>query len=185
MSSLENTVLQLFTIRRKSDLRKHCRSQGILGIDLSNVILACEAGELPWRHKIRYRDFIPQHLELTEDDKKAMLSSDLKSGSIIPPYLRKLTRIFSERRYLVGHLFYTIDLTNWHLLYFDQRDTAQRSNHWKEGSHIHLINCLCVQTDVQTVWDEFNSGNPQIRGSIHIRWADNIERGPFGPESID
>jgi hypothetical protein len=83
MSSLENTVLQLFTISRKSDLRKHCRSQVILGRDLSNVILACEAGELPWRHKIRYGDFIPKHLELTEDDAFIRLKKWINNTTIL------------------------------------------------------------------------------------------------------
>jgi hypothetical protein len=125
---------------------------------------------------------VPDHLQPTAEDKAEMMSAEMNVGDRIPKSMLKLTRIFDQRRYLVGHIFYTPDHSNWHFIYFDQRDIAKRSNHWEAGSHIHVINWLTNSTGAQAVWGEFNSGNPQVRNSFHIRWADDIERhsGPYG-----
>jgi hypothetical protein len=82
----------------------------------------------------------------------------------------KIPQIFSTRRLLVGHMFYTTDHSNWHFIYFDQRDTDHRSPHWKHGSHLHMINHLWPQHTAVSLWKWFNSGNVQLSGAIHIRF---------------
>lgn len=109
------------------------------------------------------------------------MSGELRIGSPIPKYLHKLFSVFEQRRYLVGHIFYSANRSNWHLLYFDQRDISRRKNHWEAGSHIHVVNWLCVRSSAEEVWTEFNNGNPSLKGGFHIRWQGRRSEGPFGP----
>ncbi|SED60238.1 hypothetical protein SAMN05444161_3564 [Rhizobiales bacterium GAS191] len=166
--TLPNSVLRLFNLFQKKNVRRFCRSECISQSHLFEIIVACETGQLPWLHKLRYRYFVPPHLEPTAKDREAMLTDDLKVGDTIPDYLRRMTRIFDERRYLVGHIFYSADLSNWHLLYFDQRDLSTRNNHWAGGSHVHVVNWLTVRRDAKVVWEEFNAGKPHMSG-LHVR----------------
>ena len=178
IEKLSNSVLRIFNFTKKRDLEKYCKNETISSDDLFNVIMACDGGKFPWRRKTRYRDFVPEHLVPRKEDRERMTEEDLNVSSPVPKYLRKIMSIFDERRYLVGHLFYTPDQGNWHMLYFDQRDTSPRRNHWGGGSHIHVFNYLCTQDGLEKVWRDFNDGNPTTKG-LHIRWADR-EREPFG-----
>jgi hypothetical protein len=157
-----NSLLAICLTEKKSLLSTLCKKTTISQEEFANFIVASEGGLLPWLHKISYRDFIPEHLRLTEADRTALVGA--KGGEPAPraaqKSLTKTAQIFEQRRYLVGHLFYTPTLTNWHLFYFDQRDTEQRRpNHWQGGSHLHLVNCLWPKHDCQTTWSYFNSGN--------------------------
>ena len=87
--------------------------------------------------------------------------------------MRKISSIFDERRLLSGHLLFNADSSNWHLLYFDQRDMARQNNHWEAGSHIHLINHLWPKWTAQTIWDEFRTGNPMMKGALHLKYAED------------
>ena len=109
--SVQNSVLRLFNLYTKKDLQKYCKTAEIKAPELTNVILACEMGDLAWSHKISYRDFVPQHLLPTEAEQ---MSGELRIGSPIPKYLHKLFSVFEQRRYLVGHIFYSANRSNWH-----------------------------------------------------------------------
>jgi len=146
-------LLEICLADKKSLLSSLCKKATISQEDFANFIIASESGLLPWLHKISYRDFIPEHLRLTEADRTALVGG--KVGEPVPraaqKSLTKTMQIFEQRRYLVGHLFYTPTLANWHLFYFDQRDTEQRrANHWKGGSHLHLTNWLWPHQDCQS-----------------------------------
>ena len=88
-------------------------------------------------------------------------------------FVNKIAATFEERRLLSGHLFFTDDLSNWHLLYFDQRDRSGHKNHWGGGSHVHLINHLWPNWTAQTVWDAFCTGNPRMAGAYHLGFRDD------------
>jgi hypothetical protein len=162
----------LFSLERKADLKKFCKQAKITKEEFSHTIFACEMGLLPWRHKISHRNFVPDHLQPTEDEWNSVgpaLTSDDRS---VPKALRKIMIQFDERRLLVGHVFYNDDLSRWHLLYFDQRDTSPHRNHWTAGSHLHLINWLLWPgKDANEAWHEFHGGNPSLGGALHIRCA--------------
>jgi hypothetical protein len=176
-------LITLLTINKKRDLQKHCRSITILKSDFSSLILAGMTGALPWSHRVQHHEFIPDHLELTDEDLGAFAASGV--GRMKPRAQKtanKIAAIFDERRLLSGHLFFNADHSNWHLFYFDQRDFADRSNHWKHGgSHIHLINWLWPNRSASETWSQFCNGNQQMRGALHIKFK-QTERTPFvGP----
>src|SRR5262249_14535351 len=94
----------------------------------------------------------------------------------------KISAIFDDRRLLSGHIFFTPDKSEWHFFYFDQRDFAERGNHWQGGSHIHLINYLWPDRTADATWKEFCIGNPQMRGALHVRFQRRATSGPHvGP----
>lgn len=169
-------LLDLVFIDKKGDLQKHCRTCVIRSQDFAEFILASEMGLLPWRHRIYHREFRPPHLEPTNEEREALGRS--KVGEPVHPlgqkFMRKVSAIFDERRLLVGHMFWTLDHSNWHFFYFDQRDTSPRRNHWEGGSHIHFINYLWPNRTAQSVWSEFLTGNPKMKGALHVRYLDTV-----------
>jgi hypothetical protein len=163
-------LVEIFTATRKKDLAKLCDAAVITMGTLVDVIMACEGGLPPWTHHISYRDFLPEHLRLSEKDHQAITKNGV--GPFSPEAakaVRKMSQTMRERRYLVGHIFYTPDHANWHFIYFDQRDISSRRNHFDGGLHIHLINHLWPQHTAQTIWSHFNTGNPQMKAALHIR----------------
>jgi hypothetical protein len=162
-------LLNIFTIKKKSELKKHCRSITILQGDLASLIMTAMAGALPWEHRAHHRDFQPEHLHPTDEDLAAFAANGV--GTLKPrakKMANKIAAMFEERRLLSGHIFFSPDQSQWHLFYFDQRDFAERHNHWEGGSHIHLINHLWPGRTAQDVWKEFCTGNPQMRGALHV-----------------
>jgi hypothetical protein len=169
-------LLSIFTIDSKSDLDSHCRSLVIHKSDFAWFITACMAGIWPFRHQILVRDLMPEHLEPTDEEYEA-LNQHSGPGPLegkAHKFMSKTAQAFSDRRYLVAHLFYYPPTPLWHFFYFDQRDTSRRANHWQHGSHIHLINFLWPRVDPNALVATFQtSPNPRFRKSLHIRHADD------------
>jgi hypothetical protein len=167
---------QLWTIlsaKKKSELKTLCRRSVVTKPAFANLILASRSDMTPWSHRAEHKQFVPPHLNITEGDKAAVVANGAgPAGRDARRFMNKISAIFEERRLLSGHMFYTEDLSDWHLLYFDQRDTSSRGNHWDEGAHIHLINHLWPNLKAQHVWDQFCSGNPRMKGAYHIRFRD-------------
>ena len=164
-------LLAILQIQKKKDLKRHCRLITILQSGLAGLIYAAVADVLPWSHHAHHREFVPDHLHLTDGDLGAFAAND--GGTFKPAAqttAKKITAIFAERRLPSGHIFFTPDQSNWHLFYFDQRDFADRNNHWEGGSHIHLINHLWPEHTAQSVWERFRTGNPQMGGALHIKF---------------
>jgi hypothetical protein len=170
-------LFQLLLASTKSELRKRSRAIVITKAALADLVLGSMGGLTPWNHRRHHREFVPSHLVLTEDDKAAFVANGV--GPAVGgarKFINKISAIFDERRLLSGHLFFTSDFSNWHLLYFDQRDTALNGNHWEGGSHIHLINHLWPKWTAQTIWEEFCTGNPQMKGTLHLRFVDEYRQ---------
>jgi len=171
-TSIEQLV-QLLLTSKKQQLKQLCRTTIITKSAFADFILGSMGGLTPWNHRVRHREFVPEHLNITEEDKGAIVSNGVgRAGPRAQTFMNKIHAIFEERRLLSGHLFFTNDLSNWHLLYFDQRDISRHRNHWDGGSHIHLINHLWPNWTAQTIWDQFCSGNPQMAGAYHLRFRD-------------
>jgi len=180
MSDTESTIadlLAIFAITKKSDLKWYCGTITVSQRDLSNLILVCAGGGGPWLHRAHHREFIPDHLKLSDEDLRNGVGEP-QPGALRT--MRKISAIFAKRRLLSGHIFFRPDLSEWHLFYFYQRDFSDRDNHWSGGSHIHLINHLWPGRTSQGVWNEFCTGNPQMRDALHIKF----ERLPRAPPTI-
>jgi hypothetical protein len=164
---------QLLSATKKNELKKLSQNTVVTKTAFANLILGSKVGMTPWTHRVHHREFVPQHLNVTEEDRAAIVSNGVgPAGPGARKFMSKISAIFDERRLLSGHLFFTPDLSNWHLLYFDQRDISRNRNHWDGGSHIHLINHLWPKWTVQTIWDQFRRGNPRMTGALHLRFSD-------------
>jgi hypothetical protein len=171
-------LLKLFTFDKKRELEKYCRDLVIHSGDFANFILACELGSLPLLHQIHYRDHVPEHLHLSDQDTAALAANPV--GPLEPgaqKAVRKISQMFKDRRYLVGHIFYAPDLSKWHFFQFDQRDLDdERGNHWKEGAHIHFLNWLWPNYDAKMLWENFTSGKAKMTDSLHVRYLDTAQQ---------
>jgi hypothetical protein len=168
-------LVTVFTFAKKRELERYCHGLMIYGIDFTKVILACDDGTLlPFSHRIHWSDRVPEHLIPSGSDFETLSRNGVgplnaKGRKVV----RKTFEMFDQRRWLVGHMFYTPNLYEWHFFFFDQRDTeAVRPNHWKGGSHIHFVNWLWSNLDPRLVWSNFVEKNEPPGGALHIRYDD-------------
>lgn len=66
---------QCVLLREKQRLKQHCRRVTILQSDLASRILTAKTGQLPCQHVAHYRNFVPEHLSLTEKDLAALAAN--------------------------------------------------------------------------------------------------------------
>jgi hypothetical protein len=165
-------LVKIFRLTSKKELIQHCKSLVVYKYDLASIIIAAEQGKSDFMHKIYQRDFVPEHLNPSQNEldslSKRIPGSPLTGDA--RKLFRKLSQTFEDRRFLVGHLFFDTDLSHWHFFYFDQRDSTARGNHWRHGAHLHFLNYLWPNRSVDSVWKEFTTGNPNMKDSIHIRF---------------
>ncbi|MEI6137370.1 MAG: hypothetical protein WCQ48_08180, partial [Chloroflexota bacterium] len=79
------------------------------------LILACQRGILPLSHRPHYSQRVPEHLEPSAEDRRALEESGV--GRLKPraqKTMRKVFQLFKERRTLAGHMFYNAGLHEWH-----------------------------------------------------------------------
>jgi hypothetical protein len=159
-------LLKVLEFDNKRELEKYCRELTIDSEDFFYLILASQQGLLAYNHRIHHRDIEP----IETDEFGRLKGHSLK-------FFRKASQIFRVRRYLVGHLFYSGNHRYWHFFYFDQRDQSTHSNHWKHGPHIHFINWLWPNYTAKSLWHEFTSVNPKMRGALHIKYSEPNKEG--------
>jgi hypothetical protein len=166
-----DTLVKIFILRTKKELKAFVREAVLHSADFASMILACDAGAMPWAHRIWVHDRVPKYLALTDKDHDAM------SSAKVGPHTKgtkkatnKIFQFFEERRRLVGHIFYNADLTDWHFFYFDQRDQDDERNGWKHGPHIHFVNVLWPQLEPEKVWKAFCTESEVPKRALHIRY---------------
>lgn len=167
--STVDSLLAIFTIDKLRDLKKHCRDSTVSQSDLADFIMWCRSSaEAPFLHSSYHRQFVPEHLTLSDSDLAALAANGV--GRFAPAAQKTANKVFAtfkERRMLSGHLFW--NERAWHFFYFDNHDQARHRNHWAGGPHIHLLNHLWPNRSADSVWVEFCKGNPVMKGALHIR----------------
>lgn len=172
-SNLES-LLKMLSFEKKGELEKYCRNVVISSKDFFALVVACELSRNPFSHEISYRDKVPEHLDPSDSEIQAL--ENTAAGSLLTgdaeKAVRKMSQMFEERRYLVGHMFFAPDLSKWHFFCFDQRDLETKGNHWKEGSHVHFINWLWPGHGAKAVWSDFVTEDLRPGGAIHLRFSE-------------
>lgn len=171
-------VLELFNAKTIKDIKKLARNIEIDQRVFVDLILLARTGNLenfPYLHRIHYYEHQPEHLQLSQKDLSAIGRN--RVGPLKGPAKKaanKMFQLFRERKYVVGHIFYTPDLKYWHFFYFDIKDFDERNNHWKfGGKHIHYINDLWPQYTLKNVWHQFCQGSKDFGASVHIKFRDS------------
>lgn len=155
-SNLES-LMKIFSFETKKDLERYCRDLTISSEDFFHLLLACESSGEPFLHEISYRDKVPPHLVPSDSEIQALTNTPagtFLSGDAAKA-VGKRSQSFVERRYLVGHMFFRPDYTQWHFFCFDQRDLETTGNHWKGGSHVHFVNWLWPGQDPKSILSDF------------------------------
>ncbi len=163
--------LKLFTFDKKRDLAKYTRTIVLYQRDFVDVVLACQEGALPFRHRAHYSERVPAHLVPSAEGLEALAGN--RVGLLKPQArntVRKIGHLMRERRWYAGHMFYTQNFYEWHFLVFDRADQAEGlESHWRGGSHLHFVNWLWPRLDPQEVWARFVEHNEKPASSLHIR----------------
>lgn len=165
--------LEFLDIAEKAALEAYADRVRVRDDDLCGLILASDIGAIPIGHVAIHRHYHPPHLDLTQKNLSALsrngvgpLSKDARTT------VNKVMATFRERRLFNAHFFWLIDHPReWHLLYFDQRDTS--GQHWVAGPHIHLINHVThPHKDGRDVLRLVQEGDkpPRLGDSLHLRF---------------
>lgn len=116
----------------------------------------------------------PEHLYLSEKDTEAIARNGVgKFGPEAKTAVNKVMETFHQPRLMNGHLFLPfVYISDWHLFYFDQRDTNPEYSHWQHGSHLHLMNMVThPQLDVLELAKKLeDEDRPLLGGGLHIRY---------------
>lgn len=168
----------IFGFRKLAALKKHCSAVTLHGCDLANLILAAQSELSPLCHLPIFLHHHPEHLALKDGDLKALVENGVGPMSAAGrKTVRKLGEMFNQRRLLSCHLFWLIEdpeklPTRWHLFHFDDKSVKADDNHWKHGSHIHLMNHLTHPAlPLKELLDKLdNEERPWLGRSLHIRW---------------
>jgi hypothetical protein len=100
-----DSPLAIFTINRLRDLKKHCHGSVISHPDLANFIMWCKSGGAPFLHSAYHRQFVPEHLHLSDSDLAALAANGVgRFGPAAQKTANKVYATFDERRMLSGHL---------------------------------------------------------------------------------
>ena len=165
-------LLDLFNYSKKSDVYRHCKDLKIYGSDLAGLFLTARVMDIgPYRYLAHFDDRRPEHLRPKPSELAA--AGRAKVGPLegeARKLFRKIDQTFEERRLFAAHLFYTPSHRYWHLLYFDQRDIAQRDNHWRHGPHIHYASDVFQSRPLREVWARVRNGEVSFLKAIHIRY---------------
>jgi hypothetical protein len=177
-SNLES-LMKIFSFEKRKDLERYCRDLTIRSDDFFALVLTCEYSSEPFVHEISHRDKVPTHLVPSDSEIEALKSTPagtLLSGDAAKA-ARKMSQSLEDRRYLVGHMFFTPDYTKWHFFCVDQRDLESTGNHWKEGSHVHFVNWLWPGQDAKSEWSTFVTEDDRPARAIHLRFIEPHEEG--------
>lgn len=166
-----NYLEEMLAIDKKLELKKYCKYITIISGDF--VLLIHNSKKINYKHYRKHHEFVPNHLHPKRNELDAI--ANMKTGETITgdgkKYLNKIKQVFIERRMISVHVFQ--NKTKWHLFYFDQHDMDKHRNHWKYGPHIHFVNFLWPNLDVNNLWDLFDKTESSASGKLHIRYQDD------------
>lgn len=168
---MNSDLISILLCDKKSKLDKICREGFVSSSDLYSLIVASKAEKSSWYHFRKHFHYVPAARELTETDLENLAQNkDTRLVGKALASLNKLYALIDERRCLSLHLFvHRID-ASWHILFFDQKDTDERRNHWKEGPHLHLVNYLTYFQNPFDLWDSIVSASERPKSKFHIRY---------------
>ena len=167
-------IMVLFDQRKLKDVKRYAKKMTLWENEFVSMIVTAQRGLKHYKYQTFYWEDQSEHLQLSEEQEVALnsanvgpLEGDAKKA------VRKIFQMFKQRKWVVGHLFYTEDLSLWHLFYFDIQDLSESENHWSEGRHAHYVSSLWPQHKLPEVWEKFCSKSKDIGGSVHIRFRKN------------
>jgi len=124
-------ILELFGKKKLKEVKKYAKNMVLWQNEFVALILMARNGLDHYKYAVHYWEEQPEHLQLSEEEKKAFSENGvgpLKGKA--KKALSKTMQMFVQRKWVVGHLFYTANFKIWHLFYFDLKDVSDQNNHW-------------------------------------------------------
>jgi hypothetical protein len=150
---------ELLSFIKKSKAVAFCKRIIISENDLYLLIRNCS--QIGFTCRSKFTEFVPKNRKILDSD-----IIELKKGKT-QSLLKKLNRIFEERKRYSVHLFERNK--EWHCFYNTYQDMEQgEKRHWEKGSHIHYLSHLWTEYRKKQVWDSFDKRNIEVQG-IHIK----------------
>ena len=172
------TFIEVLKCPSKKELAKLCKDHTILSGDFTDFIILCKSGICHLSHVMTFHDYVPEHLETTEED-FAILNAP-KEVQQSPKGQSSFTRLFkahSQRKYRVGHMFYEKSASDadaeWHFIFFELNELEHKNNHWVGGPHFHMVNYLWPNISPNDVWHNFAAKKEYPNTKLHIRYQEN------------
>jgi hypothetical protein len=185
MSHFPLSIEVLFNIRELKMVESYCDNVVLDKSELAAAIASC--AQKGYLHDIQTYEWVPEHLQMGPNDMEELSRNEKgdlsEKGKKV---VNKISHIFIERTALTSHLFIKKDLLTrgikWHVFYFDYRDLEDdERNHWKQGRHIHFVNCLRKDLQWETVWRSLaQKGHPSY--GPHLRFEDGRQENPSVPK---
>ena len=109
-------LLDLMQCRKLKEVKKLANKIEISSDGFFKLILLAQAEKLdifPYLHQIHCREHQPEHLHLTDKDLKGIANNGVGKleGDAIKA-MSKVNQMFKERKWTVGHMFYTQTLNS-------------------------------------------------------------------------
>lgn len=164
------TLMKLFSITEKKELRNFARSASISKVELVALTHTCH--KIGYQHFIEYGNWIPAHLKATLEENEAFQRARVGHlTETAAKFVAKISNTFTERKYRVGHLF--VGNQRWHLLFLELSDIREHGNHWEVGPHIHFTNDLCSPLGIDEVSRKFTALDFKMGQRHHIKWLNS------------
>ena len=169
-------MLEIFSFEKKADLVRHCKGLTASSEDFFKLVLACEMWGVPFLHAITHKDRVPPHLVPKDSEIDALQNSPagtaLTGGAA--KAISRLAQALEDRRYLVGHIFFTPDKSKWHFFCFDQRDLNTKEEItmgvWLAPST--SSSWLWPNFTADTVWQNFTIDDDRPGSDLHLRFVE-------------
>lgn len=165
-----NNLFKMFSLTKKNEVMKYAAGITITGRELKNIILGCK--HLGYLYFQQQAVIAPEHLS-PKDEEISSLSNKFEHPhklKLQQKFVSKIKQSFKDRKLLIFHLF-TASTKEWHLIYFNEKDSdVLTNNHWGKGPHIHFVNYLWGNIDLENLWNNF----PKFPSNgLHIKYEDN------------
>lgn len=160
-SGIPAELAVLLAATKKSEAQSISKNLTIGENHLFRLINNCS--QLGYTCRSRFPQFVPEHLEITDEDRKHIRLGTLRKFS------RKVISLFESRKNIHVHLLQR--KREWHCFYFNYSDIdVNGENHWVNGPHLHYVSHLWPKLDIERVWEAFDKRRTWFSGSLHIRF---------------
>lgn len=160
----------LFKVGSKKEAEILVRSMTITKRGLSTLIH--NAGNLGFKHRIKRKEFVPEHLVVSDGEMNEFTKNPVGPMSkAARKTARKVEGAFDQRRVHICHLFQKRDV--WHCLYFSFDDMGNlNDNHWQFGPHVHYVSSLWCKIKPHRLLQLFDVRHLKIPGDFHVKYVE-------------
>ena len=178
---MNNKFAALINCKTKRELTTLCKNIEVNSQEFTEFIIGCKMGLTRLNHAMHYFDFVPEHLETRVDD-WGILDADetTKKSSEGKKAIRRLFKSHGQRKYKVGHMFVSKELTHplseWHFVFFEINEINNHDNHWVLGAHFHIVNHHWPNLYCQEIWTDFVQNKVFPKTKLHVGYFDQSRR---------